>query len=303
MNRVTFNQAWYVKLGKGGIWEKDSLESNKLRVGWPTDLLPAIREKRWDDIRDIVKRAMPRGGGTHDFNMLKVFVESGPDDLWITFHGSKLWWCRISGELKKDKTSMYKAVDGQWSDRDIEDTLLMTDNISGRLLRVSGYRATICKVKYADDLRRLINVEVSEEYKAAEKALNDLVEQVESAIRRLHWKDFELLVDLLFRSAGWRRVSVLGKTAKFTDLNLEEPITCEKYQVQVKSAASLEEFEFYRDQFNDSLYRRMYFVVHSPEKSLQAAQDTDKIHLLFANRLARMVVDAGLVKWLMEKIR
>ena len=66
MNRVTFNQAWYVKLGRGGIWEKESLKSGILRVGWPTDLLPAIREKRWDDIRDIVKRAMPRGGGTHD---------------------------------------------------------------------------------------------------------------------------------------------------------------------------------------------------------------------------------------------
>ena len=30
----------------------------------------------------------------------------------------------------------------------------------------------------------------------------------------LTWKDFELLVDLVFANSGWRRVGVVGKTQK-----------------------------------------------------------------------------------------
>ena len=34
------------------------------------------------------------------------------------------------------------------------------------------------------------------------------------AITELHWKDFEALVDLNLRHAGWKRESVLGQQAK-----------------------------------------------------------------------------------------
>ena len=74
----------------------------------------------------------------------------------------------------------------------------------------------------------------------------------------MHWKDFETLVDLLFRQAGWRRLSVLGETMKYADLELEEPITMERYQVQIKSAADLGDFARYRDAQNEREARHDY---------------------------------------------
>jgi len=51
------------------------------------------------------------------------------------------------------------------------------------------------------------------------------------AIEQLHWKDYETLVDLVFRDTGWIRVSILGQQVKGYDLELREPITQDKYQV------------------------------------------------------------------------
>jgi len=136
-------------------------------------------------------------------------------------------------------------------------------------------------------------------------ALDQLAVKVEVALQRLHPKDFELLVDLLFQRAGWQRISVVGENVKFTDMNLQEPITKDRYQVQVKSEATKEEFESYRSEFEDSPFRRLYFVVHSPHRSLEAVSTDpdDKVQLIFSKRLARMAIDAGLVGWLMQKVR
>lgn len=41
-------------------------------------------------------------------------------------------------------------------------------------------------------------------------------------------RDFELLVDLVFTSSGWRRVGEFGKTQKTLDLDLVLPNTKEK---------------------------------------------------------------------------
>lgn len=73
-----------------------------------------------------------------------------------------------------------------------------------------------------------------------------------------HWKDFEILVDLIFRNAGWRRVSVVGESLKFVDMELEEPITGEQYQVQVKSDATIADFKEYAEQFTERDFRKLY---------------------------------------------
>lgn len=303
MSAIGFERAYYIKLGRGDEWAKESLQTGKVRVGWKNIPLQLIRERQWESVRKLINEEMSGGAATHDFASLKAIVESGPLDVWVTFHDSKLWWCRVQGEIEKDEVSQYRRVEGFWSDKDVNGQALCTDNISGRLLRVMAYRATICSIRYPDDLRRLLNAERSNEYRAVDAALRNLGKEVEGAIKRLHWKDFELLVDLLFRSAGWRRVSVLGKSVKFTDMNLKEPITGDCYQVQVKSEASLSDFERYRNQFDSRLYRRLYFVVHSPDKSLESATGDEKVQLILAGRLANMVMDAGLVRWLMEKVR
>ncbi|MEE9614761.1 MAG: hypothetical protein V3W31_07395 [Thermodesulfobacteriota bacterium] len=92
---------------------------------------------------------------------------------------------------------------------------------------------------------------------------------------------------------------------KFSDVELEEPITGEMYQVQVKSAASFRDFLEYAENFVGGKYKKLFFVVHSPDKKLAeyAAQPNSSVEIILPKRLAEMVVDLGLLKWLMNKIQ
>ncbi len=110
-------------------------------------------------------------------------------------------------------------------------------------------------------------------------------------------------MDLVFRQAGWRRLSVLGETMKYSDLELEEPITSERYQVQIKSSADIREFRDYRDQFRGGGFRKLFFVVHHPTQALAGENSTTSVELVLPMRLATMVVDSGLVSWILAKIR
>ncbi|HVP49132.1 MAG TPA: hypothetical protein VMT32_21210 [Bryobacteraceae bacterium] len=129
-----------------------------------------------------------------------------------------------------------------------------------------------------------------------------LVDRIAHAIGNLHWKDFEILVDLVFRQAGWRRISQLGETMKYVDLELEEPVTRDRYQVQVKSRAGLAEFNDYATQFSPRGFRKLYFVVHTPSDDLANGSSLENVELVRRRELASMVLDGGLTRWLMDKV-
>ena len=91
---------------------------------------------------------------------------------------------------------------------------------------------------------------------------------------------------------------------RFADLELEDPITSDRYQVQIKSAATLEDFERYSQEFDGKGYRRLYFVVHSPGKKLRRFRnERSSVELVLPERLSEMIVELGLVKWLMDRIK
>lgn len=90
---------------------------------------------------------------------------------------------------------------------------------------------------------------------------------------------------------------------KYADLELEEPITGERYQVQVKSSAGAPEFKAYRDEFVGQGFRKLFFVVHTPHPSLTDDLTSESVELILPDRLGRMVVNAGLVGWLLAKVR
>lgn len=96
---------------------------------------------------------------------------------------------------------------------------------------------------------------------------------------------------------------MLGATMKYADLELEDPITHDKYQVQIKSSAQLADFEEYSNQFNGRGYRKLYFVVHSPDAKLATQTGTTEIELILPERLSEMAVELGLVDWLMQHIK
>jgi len=131
-----------------------------------------------------------------------------------------------------------------------------------------------------------------------------LVESVALAIQALHWKDFETLVDLIFRASGWRRTSVLGQHAKGLDLELIEPIMKDRYVVQVKSRAGLPELQETLSQFRESIHRTIFFIVHTPDESLLRfrQRQNKRLRLLLAEDLAQMTIDAGLLSWIEDKV-
>lgn len=304
-DQIVFRRAFFIKLGAEGEWEADSLKRNIMRIGWVENSLADINSGNWATIEQQLRNArLHRRTATRDVNALQKIVNSTDEDVWITFHGSRLWWCRLaSTAVEADEISKFRRVVNCWSDRDLLGRILSLSDIPGSISQVQGFRGTVCDVHETERLRRLLNAQPSVSFHAVTHARDALIQDVQSALSELHWKDFETLVDLLFRQAGWRRLSVLGERMKYADLELEEPVTGERYQVQIKSAAGAPDFAEYRDQFAGRGFRKLFFIVHSPTPGLVHEVSTPAVELVLPARLAAMIVDAGLVSWVLAKIR
>ena len=306
MEQVNFRTAYYIKLGRSGKWEQSSITESKLRLGWGHQDIQDINRGDWEKIREQIRQeAKHKGIATRDFNALRLITKSNSEDLWITFFQGTMYWCKLGDEeILQDDKSKYRQVNGKWSNQDAKGNILEINSLPGVLSKYQAFRGTVCKIRELDTLNRCINAKPSYEYNDIAECERALVNSVEKGIRKLHWKDFETFVDLIFRESGWRRISMVGGTMKDIDLYLEDPITGDKYQVQIKSQASWQEFEYYVSKFNPQIYRKLYFVVHSPDKKLAALQkQLPNIELILPPRLSEMVVHLGLVNWLMSKIK
>jgi hypothetical protein len=312
MEPVTCKNAYFVKLGRKGVWEESSVKKSIIRIGWIHQTLDDMNNGRWGEIQKQLEYGAQntgagKGGATTDCRALRMLCESTNDDIWITFYRSHLWWCKVTDpgpDICEDKISKYRKVDGWRKVNICGDPLLMVD-LPGRIAKVQRFSGTICRVREVDELARLINRQPSPEHTAIMHSKEELCCHVEDGLSRLHWKDFETLVDLLFRASGWRRVSVLGETMKFSDIELEDPITGDMYQVQVKAAATRRDLQEYTDTFAGGKYRRLFFVVHTPDEKLAdtSQQEDSSVQLVLPKRLAEMVVELGLLNWLLNKIR
>jgi len=100
-------------------------------------------------------------------------------------------------------------------------------------------------------------------------------------------------------SSGWRRLGNVGRTQKTIDLDIELPSTSERAFVQVKSRTTMAELQEYVDKLEEcGLYDRLFYVYHTG----QAVTDDDRVTVIGPGKLAEMVVDAGLVNWLIRKV-
>jgi hypothetical protein len=261
MESITIRNAYYVKLGKGGKFAEDCIQGGIIRIEWVEQTLDDVNNWRESVIREKTLLAREQEGlptskaaVANDVGALSKIVHSTPEDVWITFHGSYLWWCRVAEtEIEEDTVSKYRKTEGQWSHCDIEGTSLIINQIPGRLTKIQRFSGAICGLgtDEVNDLRRLLNNQPSVEFQSISSTKATLTKQVEGGLSLLHWKDFEIIVDLIFRNAGWRRVSGIGGSMKFVDMELEEPITGEMYQVQVKSDATIANFREYAEQFTE----------------------------------------------------
>jgi hypothetical protein len=307
---IMFRNAYYIKLGLGGCWEKDCISKSLMRIGWPNQNVEDINAGRWSEIEKQlqIELAGKPQVATTAFNRLRDIAESTPEDIWITFHGAKMWWGRVaSGGVEGDQISKYRRMQGNWSDNSLKGQLLVTAELPGKIAQLQGFRSTVCRVKESELLRRVLAGERSPLALEISTHREHLASAAKNAIEQLHWKDYETLVDLVFRDTGWIRVSILGQQVKGYDLELREPITQDKYLVQIKSQATLKDLQKSVSQFfPDDMagdYKKMFFVTHKPSNDLLDATDIpDYVDLIPPQQLADLVIDAGLSRWLEEKV-
>lgn len=306
---IKANEALYIKLGNNGLWERNCIErAQTLRLGYQEIPHELCQAGEWERVRAIWKELSRTDGVvTRHTNQIKYFYESSPKVLWVTFFGDHLWWCfseqRI--ELLPDNTKI-RHVLGKWRSTDVNDNPLSSNLLSGKLLSMQGFRGTICTVAEHVYLLKKINGEEAADVQEARSAQSDFERRLEKIIRHLHWKDFELLIDLIFRQSGWKRESVLGKSLKTLDIELISPITKERFGVQVKAKADLAVFKSYRADRLKNLegFSRFYFAVHTPSPDLEKAfgtLDDEEVKLLLPAEIARLTVECGMASWVIDK--
>jgi hypothetical protein len=297
----------YIKLGESGSWEAECISNGTLRLGYrelPHDLCNGAR---WSETEKYaVAFSKDQGAATRHINQVRLFYEAPSTTLWITFQADRLWWCFGAPgiELLEDGTKRRQTTDG-WHDCDVKGKPLYKAFLSGKLLATQGFQGTICSVNEHSYLLHKINGTVEPHVSAAQDALQALVTAMVPIIKRLHPKDLEVLIDLIFRQTGWNRTGVAGGIERDIDLDLLSPVTGERIAVQVKSRASEREYLDYRNKYADMRgYTRFYFVTHSPTARLETmalAADDQSFVFWGPQELASYAARNGLVGWLLDK--
>ncbi|HCF3690275.1 TPA: hypothetical protein NID02_001587 [Pseudomonas aeruginosa] len=306
MQEINPSEVRFIKLGEGGEWEGPCIEDNIIRLGYHSPHHLDSLEGNWDAVRRFWLKARNGNEGTttSSVNQIRAFYELDDSCLWITFYKKRLYWCFAHTKVEElSDQSRVRDVIGQWSSCDIHGKPLRVENIDGRVTKVQGYRGTICTVEMQDYLVKKINGHTIDEVQSAKDSLQRLRNEVEQLIKGLWWHDFELLIDLIFSKSGWQRFSVLGKTEKDIDLDVYSPATQKRAFVQIKSSTSKSDFESYLKSFDEyEQFEEMYFIYHTCREDLGSlVAERKNVHLWDLTRIAHLVVNSGLVEWLVNK--
>lgn len=295
----------FIKLGTKGCWEDDCINKfNTIRLGFQSPYHNDCLKGNWAAVEQhwLKARNGNKSTATTTVNQIKAFYELTENDIWITFYKRKMYWCHANKtitELPHDQSRIRKVIDS-WKSTDKNGKQLLIENIDGRITKVQGFRGTICKVTLPAYLLNKINGTPLKEALATETTLNTLKGNIETLIKGLWWKDFELLVDLIFSKSGWQRISVLGATEKEIDLDVFSPVTQKRAFIQVKSSTTAKQIQEYYDSFLQySQYDEMYFIFHSFQGSLTSPASS--LHLINISKLADLVIQTGLIDWLIKK--
>ena len=261
----------YIKLGEGGMWEKECRDRNIVRFGFGSanpKRFPLCSAGLWDALKQsFLAEGMKKGTATRFTNETQIFFEDDGSTLWITFIGGHLCWGFLTAgtpEPHTDGDGVYRTVKDGWLRTDLNGEPLTKDRLSGALTKLAAYQGTSCGVEEEDYVVRRINGDKIPQVERAVAALETMKASVLELMRKLGPRDFEILVDLVFTSSGWRRLGKVGGPQKTLDLDLMLPSTGHKAFVQVKStttSAELAEYVAQLDQ-HDS-YDWMFYVFHS----------------------------------------
>jgi hypothetical protein len=296
----------YIKLGREGGWEQECLKKGIVRFGFGSasdERFPLCQNGRWKDLaKSFLAEGKDKSTATRFTNESRIFFEDQGNTLWITFIGEHLCWGFLEpGMAKKheDGKGVWRAISGKWKQSDMFGEPLTKEKLSGALTKLASYRGTSCGVDVADYVVRRINAQKTPQVERAIAAMKALKQAIGEMIQLLGPKDFETLVDLIFSISGWRRQGIVGKTQKTLDLDLLLPSTGERAFVQVKSQATMGDFENYIAKFNElGIFDRMFFVLHSGT----IESNDERVTVIGREKLSEMALDAGLGTWLLRKV-
>jgi hypothetical protein len=295
----------YIKLGERGRWEPDCIKGGIIRIGFGSahpGRFGLCSTGHWDELAEsFISEGKDKGTATRSTNELRLFFEDDGSILWITFVGERLYWGLLDQSEpvpNVDDDGVNRGVLNGWRSTDLQGDPLTKDRLSGALTKLTGYRGTSCDVDVDKYVIDRINGKKTLEVERAIEASAEMKAAMLGLMRLLTPKDFELLVDLVFSTSGWRRVGSVGKTQKTLDLDLTLPSTGERAFVQVKSKTSSAELAEYVALIGDGPYDKMFFVFHSGE-----ADTLDKrVTVIGPEKLADLLIDAGLTNWLIRKV-
>jgi len=295
----------YIKLGSAGHWERECIEKGIIRFGFGTSdpsKFSVCVERKWDKLIEMfITEGSNQSTATRHTNEARMFFEDDGSTLWVTFKGEDLYWGFLTNgtpKVHEDGHGVWREVQNGWKNTDINDEKLTKRNLSGALTKLAAYRGTSCGVSVEEYLIRRINGRKPKQVERALVAREEMIDAAIGLMQLLGEKDFELLVDLVFTTSGWRRTGVVGKTQKFIDLDLVLPSTGERACVQVKSKTDSKELDSYIAQLSDYPYTRMFFVYHTGNVG---ERKESEVSIIGPQALAGLVVNAGLVDWLIEK--
>jgi hypothetical protein len=298
----------YIKLGSGSEWADECLEKSIIRIGFRNIPNELFKTEDLDQIRyKYTELGYSNRTASMYWSQLKTFFDADENTIWITFHQQKLWWCKAKPGYHFDKdNTRYKKVIGSWSDKDIKGNILWEDNLSGALLKTKSYMSTICVPDAEEYAWNKIHCLQSKEVIEFEKDLSAFRKSTIALIQKLTWQDFEVLIDLVFRNAGFQRISRVGGQQKAIDMSLLHPLTNEKLFVQIKSAASLNTYEGWKKEveIKNSDSMQYYFTVHTPSADLKSFEEneTERFTLWREKELSELVIRFGLIDWLIQKV-
>jgi hypothetical protein len=304
VKEISASEIYYIKLGAGGDWEQECIERDQtIRIGFREANHEDCLRGKWHKVRDVFLKSKTKGKATEFKNQIKAFYTRDAKTLWVTFFANRMWWCFAQEEVRRlrDGTKIRRCI-GKWRDTDTRGERLSLDSLSGKLTQMRGFRGTICRVKewryVIDRINAKRPVEVQEAFAARRRMQDSLI----PLIQNLTWGDFEILVDLVFVQSGWRRVNVRGKTEKSWDLDIIAPVTGEQAVVQIKARSNSKEVRGYINEFRRlKTHKRLFFVAHSFDGPMLQLKLPDSIKVIGPAELAGLVVNAGLVDWLIKK--
>ena len=306
---ITANAVRYIKLGRGGRWEKISLERGELQFGHgKVSHELALSCDRAKIKKELIKKGRSSQAAAEDAREVTDFYQLGSDCLWVTLAQDHLWWTFAEPEVvwlgvgEGHGERLRKSIGG-WRNTDINGVPLRIDTLSTKLTKVASYRRTLCAVEAEDYLLRRINGVIEPLVAKSNQARDALLDVLTEAIKALHWPDFETLVDVMFARSGWHRASAIGGTQKLVDMVLEQPTTGERGAIQVKSAARQKQLdEFISDADEAGTYDRLFFACHSPKGRLAAPAERRDVHVWADRDLAKTALRLGLSDWIIEKV-